>query len=302
MNKWKVLGVAVLSGSILSFSGGAKHLCEGFLPENNLRVPVSVMQVGGLTKSEFDGVLDQIQKFYGPIIGAKGGKLQINREWEDDTVNASAIQYGNTWVINMYGGLARYPTVSADGFALVACHEIGHHLGGAPKISGWSGSWATNEGGADYFASIRCMRLMFTDNENLAFVKTTDIDPVLRNTCETTYNNQADENLCMRVGMAGMNVTNLFKALKNETVQPQFNTPDPSVVGETDDSHPASQCRLDTYYQGGLCVTNVNDELSDSDYHVGTCTARSHTIGLRPRCWFKPDEASLLDVGPQASN
>jgi len=33
--------------------------------------------------------------------------------------------------IHMFGGLARHPLMTEDAFLLVACHEFGHHYGGA---------------------------------------------------------------------------------------------------------------------------------------------------------------------------
>jgi Zn-dependent protease with chaperone function len=54
----------------------------------------------------------------------------------------------------MFGGLARDPLVTKDGFSAVICHEIGHHIAGAPR-KGFS--WASNEGQADYFATTKCL-------------------------------------------------------------------------------------------------------------------------------------------------
>lgn len=264
-------------------------LCNGFVPENDMNIPIQINQVGGITKAQFDGVLDKLQEIYGPIIQAHGGNLEISRQWNNGTVNASAEEWGSTWTINMYGGLARHPIMTADGFMMVACHELGHHLGGAPKVSGFGGAWASNEGEADYFSSLRCMRLAFNDADNAEFVKNNQIDPTLMQKCEELYNTQEEENLCMREGTAGMVGAQLFQALREETKPPQFSTPDPSQVSDTDDSHPATQCRLDTYYAGAICVHDQKIELSNSDPNVGTCsTANGSTSGVRPRCWFSP--------------
>lgn len=190
----------------------------------------------------------------------------------------------------MYGGLARHPVMNADGMMMVACHKMGHHLGGAPKIDGWFGpGWASNEGEADYFSSLRCMRNMFTDDDNAKFVQETTVDPVAKQKCEELYTTQAEENLCMREAMAGMVGAQIFQALRKEANPPRFDTPDTNVVRQMDDDHPGTQCRLDTYYQGALCVHDRNVELSNTDPNVGTCTlANGQHDGLRPLCWFKP--------------
>ncbi|MGE3683141.1 MAG: hypothetical protein AB7G93_15570 [Bdellovibrionales bacterium] len=286
------LGLAGLVSFLAAAPLSESHvLCKGFLPENDLKIPVSVFQKGGLTEAQFNEVLDKVEAYYTPVIAELDATLVVNRDWEDPTVNASANQSGNRYVINMYGGLARHETITPEGFTLVACHEIGHHIGGAPKVSGWWNTWASNEGAADYFATLRCLRAVFPADENAKWAQAHEgeIDSVLKQRCEELYQTQDEEILCMRSGMAGFSGASLFHAMHEEETVPRFDTPDPSEVTETDDNHPATQCRLDTYYQGGLCVHDMSVPLSDSDYTQGTCTeASGHTVGLRPRCWFKP--------------
>jgi hypothetical protein len=86
-----------------------------------------------------------------------------------------------------------------------------------------------------------------------------------------------------------MSVSRLFQALRNATVDPKFDTPDPKVVTKTDDNHPAYQCRLDTYFQGALCEKAFTEDVSASSEVTGTCHGSTgQTTGLRPLCWFKP--------------
>ncbi len=266
---------------------------EGFLPENNMSIPVGSLEDKGITQAQFNAVIDTAEKLYGPVIAAQGGKLQIKRLWDNNTVNASAQRQGKNYVVNMYGGLARHATITQDGFALVVCHEIGHHIGGAPKYGG--NNWASNEGQADYFANLKCLRRMFTESAASGFTrKGEDAGP--RPACEAAFVSAADRDLCVRGATAGMSVTSLFRALSNETVIPRYDTPDPKAVARTADGHPASQCRLDTYYSGSLCNRAVDDALSETDPVAGTCTAASgHSAGLRPRCWYKP-AAGLVEI------
>ena len=68
----------------------------------------------------------------------------------------------NFYKVIMFGGLARRPEITADGFLLVVCHELGHHLAGYPFID----DWAANEGQADYFATQSCTKNIWqNDNE-----------------------------------------------------------------------------------------------------------------------------------------
>jgi hypothetical protein len=264
------------------------ELCEGFLPDNNMKIPVGSLEDKGLSQAQFNAVIDAAEKLYGPVIAARGGKLLVKRLWDNNTVNASAQRQGSNYVVNMYGGLARHETITQDGFALVICHEIGHHIGGAPKYAGGN-NWASNEGQSDYFANLKCLRRMFAAPGAAAFSRSKADDPGPGPACEKSFASESDRALCVRGSVAGMSVTSLFRALRNETVIPRYDTPDPAAVSRTVDGHPGTQCRLDTYYAGSICARGIDDALSETDPAAGTCTAASsHSTGLRPRCWYKP--------------
>ncbi len=285
---WKSSAALFLVMATASFTP-VRNLCAGFLPENDMKIPIRINSTGGISETEFNEVLDVISNYYTPIMAARGGTLTINRNWTDDTVNASAQEFGSTWILNMYGGLARHPVVTKEVFYLVACHETGHHLGGAPKISSYFGDWASNEGEADYYATLNCLRFVWTEKDNQTFVDTNTIDPILMAKCGTVYTTQPEKNLCMRVGTAGLGAGYLFQAMRKETTAPRLDTPDMSNVTATDDAHPATQCRTDTYYQGGICYHDLKAPLSDTDPNMGTCNeAAGQKDGVRPHCWFKP--------------
>jgi hypothetical protein len=269
-------------------------LCAGIVEENDLNIPVGAKfagATGGIDEATFHKVLDKIEKLYAPIVKSKGGNLKLNRKWDDGTVNAYAQQFGTSWQVNMFGGLARHPAITDDGFALVACHELGHHLGGAPKINNLFSLWATNEGGADYFATLKCLRLYFDDASNAIWFQANEksIPSSAIDSCSAHKSNENETLTCIRGAMAGMSVARLFQDLRQETTDPAFETPDPNVVSETDDAHPGTQCRLDTYLNGALCDKAVNDALSDTNYKAGSCAqANGYTFGYRSLCWFHP--------------
>lgn len=282
----KSLAAAVLAVSVLSspvFFTSAAKLCDGFLPENDLKIPEGDVNALGISEAEFHAVLDRVEAVYRPIVAAKGGNLVVERKWPDATVNAYAFQRGKNFHIAMFGGLARHQTVTADGFALVACHEIGHHIGGFPKKS-----WATNEGGADYYANLKCLRRVF---EGAAAA---EADPVAKAACARVFSQPGDfagRSLCERNAMAGLSIAQLFTALRPNTPAPKFDTPDPNVVSRTNDNHPAAQCRLDTYYSGSLCAAPLAEDVSNSSPAAGSCTAKQgYIVGLRPACWYKAPE------------
>lgn len=276
-----VLSVAVVLISSQAFAN--------ILPENYLNIPVGSKQLQGLTQIQYNNVLNKFESIYSPIVRNLGGTLVLNRKWTDGTVNSNALREGNNWVINSYGGLARHPSITTDGLALVLCHEVGHHLGGAPKISHTrpENKWATNEGQADYFATLKCMRQLFLNDRNEAIVKKMQVPVELETSCKNSFSNSAESSICIRSGMAGASVSNLFASMSHR-FPAQFSSPDQSVVGVTDDRHPDYQCRLDTFFQGAICTVSPNEDVSQTDEVQGTChSSLGYTTGLRPACWFK---------------
>ena len=288
-----VVAALILSGAVMS--GSAATVCDGFLPPNDLSIPVGSVDDKGIVQEQFNAVLDSVERLYAPIVTARGGVLEIRRLWTDGTVNASATRQGKLYIINMYGGLARHETITMDGFALVACHEMGHHLGGAPKLTGWSGAWASNEGQSDYYANLKCLRRVFSDAASSLFTRAQGGDAVAEKACERIFPEPKDRVLCLRNAMAGKSVSALFKALRKEDVEPLFDTPDTAVVNSMFNQHPATQCRMDTYFQGSLCTQPVSSELSDTNPVPGACTrSGGFSAGMRPLCWYKPSSASEL--------
>lgn len=261
----------------------------GFFPENDWSIPESFQ--GGLSEDQFNKVIDQYFALYAPRISELGGELKVSRGWKNSKVNASAQRFGSTYQVNMYGGLARHPEITEDGFALVLCHEIGHHIGGAPKIGGLRGmimKWASNEGQSDYFASLKCLREGMKGQDNQAHIAKLSIPAVVKTQCDNVYPNSDDSALCQRISMAGSSVSNLFAAMRKKEMA-KFETPSKEVARKTDDNHPHYQCRLDTYFQGALCDRPLDEALSQEDAVVGTCDiANGDKIGLRPVCWYNP--------------
>jgi hypothetical protein len=262
---------------------------EGFLPENNLKISVDAKRLGGLTEQQFNDVITKVETIYAPLVQQEGGTLSVSRAWSDGTVNAYAQRSGSTWKVAMFGGLARHATITEDGFALVVCHEIGHHIGGAPKkVMMWSNPWASNEGQADYFATLKCLRRSFLSDDNVGIVSKMEVPAKLTESCAAAWESEEDRAICIRGGMAGDSVAKLFAALRNQSPA-KFDTPDSRVVTTTDDNHPAHQCRLDTYFQGALCGVSFNENVEQNSEVAGTCHGSlGHTQGLRPLCWFKP--------------
>lgn len=277
-----------------------------FIDPKDIKNPYQVFSErdANMTKAEFDGAIEKARQFYEPIVRSHGGRLVINGRWTDDTLNANASQFFGTWNINMYGGLARHPDMTLDGFALVLCHELGHHLAGFTfrKGGGFGGTWAANEGQSDYFATQSCARELWASEtaENAKYRG--KVVPTVERACNEMWATVEEQDLCYRINAGGRSLANVLSALKEDPVKPEFETPDSNKVNKVDDSHPEAQCRLDTYYAGSLCKAefDVNlipgKKMSDQFGQAAEMEAAgescmeisNYTEGLRPRCWFRP--------------
>lgn len=290
MKKRILSAVAALSLTVSASYACDIHGKSGFAPENNMRISQWDKASNGMTEERFLAIVKSVSDIYAPIVKSKGGTLSMNNRWTDDTVNASAQQIGKTWVVNMYGGLARHPLTSDDGFALVVCHELGHHIGGAPRKGS---SWASNEGQADYFGSMKCLRRVLEKEDNITYVSKMTVDAEATRICEATYKNAGEVALCQRIAMAGKSLGSLLGDLGGNS-NVKFHTPDTSVVKRTNDAHPAAQCRLDTYFQGILCDKSYDQDVDNKDPIIGTCIKKDgYLVGSRPLCWYKPGAGEI---------
>ena len=294
MKKSMLIGSLALSMSLSSLALACdQHGNSGFLPENNLSIAVGDKMASSMTEARFLEIVGRVEAIYSPVIKAEfGADLYMNNDWKSTTVNASAQQYGSKWQVNMYGGLARHNLATDDGFMMVVCHELGHHIGGAPRYDR-NTDWASNEGQADYFAGLKCMRRVLQNDDNITIVAGMSIDAEATNQCREIYKSESEVALCQRIAMAGKSLGSLLGSLGGNS-KINFNTPDKKIVKTTNDNHPQAQCRLDTYFAGMLCDKSIDEDVSMEDAITGTCIKKDgYAKGVRPLCWYKPSTNEL---------
>jgi len=283
-----------------------------FMPPNNLgRQDKINARSTSMTEAEFNRLIDGVVAKLEPIVNKHGANLTAERAWNDSTVNAYAEQQGSNWSVHMFGGLARRPEITSDGFQMVMCHEMGHHLGGFPFYS--SDKWAAVEGEADYFATQACAKLLWgTDKDGNARYRTL-VNASAKSKCDKVYSTDATRDLCYRTAAAGYSLADLLHVACTEAKSedpsvvcddhtPDFDKADQSRVTSTNENHPLAQCRLDTYFAGALCNVNFNfNVIPGKDYWRGenskgaekiaarySCTSKGgNSMGYRPHCWFK---------------
>lgn len=251
---------------------------QSFMPENNLDKE-DRFYATSMNEATFNSVIATVERVYKPIIRNLGGNLVIKARWLDSTVNAYADREDGNWNVSMFGGLARRPEITPEGFMGVICHELNHHIGGFPLYQG--DAWAANEGQSDMGGFHVCMRKVLASvSEEVKY-----LSPVAVAKCKR-FNQGQNLRVCYHVMGAAKSLADLLGALGGERA-PRFETPDTRVVAQTDDSHPAAQCRLDTMAAGAICPTLWDDRVipNAKNHTQYNCTSGE---GARPRCWFKP--------------
>ncbi len=296
---------------------GSSHYLEASncFTDIDMRIPVrhSLLEEGdplvGISQEEFMLVLSEIETVYTPVFQALGKSFTVNKLWASEKVNALARQRGDNWDIDIHGGLGRHEYSTLDSLRAVVCHEIGHHLGGAPKMSNRWVSWASSEGQSDYFAASKCMsKLILEGQQGGLKVASPDLSiyeakelALVNEKCAQSFPQEegpsSDEqeirdtafSSCKRAALAGLSFGRLQGSARSSEQYISLATPDETVVVKTGDEHPKAQCRADTYFAGSLCNLDFNLELSNTDANIGTCNrAEGFNYGVRPLCWFKP--------------
>lgn len=250
---------------------------SSFLPENDLWKEDSIYKAkSNIDEQTFYQITSAAQIIYTPIIEGMGKDFTVNADWNDSTVNAYASQRGSKWAISFFGGLARRPEVTPEGFALVVCHEIGHHLAGYPN---YPDSPMSNEGNSDFFSTASCARKIFAKDSPLKLPFISELRAITACNRHATFD---DREICKRSYVGGLSLAHLLANLGRQKL-PKYETYSRKRVRVTRDSHPDAQCRLDTYYWGAMCKAKWDDSSipeTKDDFLNNSCPNR-------PACWFK---------------
>jgi hypothetical protein len=182
-----------------------------FFPEDGVLTKASKLNVDPHRAQQAERLLTQFQQRLSPLVSARGAELVLLPLWEDARVNALASRASGVWKIEIFGGLLLHPELDDDKLLLVMCHELGHHLGGAPTAS--RQGWSACEGQADYWSASACASLL-SDPEASA-----------------------------------LGLTQMYAA-RATGAWPDLNANDETRVERTFYGYPAPQCRLDTLLAG----------------------------------------------------
>lgn len=228
-----------------------------------------------VTEQSFYTVASRVYSLYASEAQKFNRKLIIKTlDWKTPYFSAWAAKESEgdeVYSINFWGGLARLPHMTDAAFALTACHEVGHILGGKPYINISSLAHMTSEGQSDFFASALCLKKY---DQIFKLPIETEVDPYLTSRCYEKFNESAELETCLKVGVAGISLARALAFLSNYS-ELDVAAPSKEEVSETlFNSYPSVQCRLDTFISGALSRFDESNPLESPDAH------------LRPKCWF----------------
>lgn len=243
--------VAILV-SISAFAKPTEH-CIPKSPEHRYAAFYDVNPLA-MTKAQFNADLDLLERVWGPYFDQIGCPLDVQRDWDDPTPNAYADRENGKCIIKMFGGLARAPYQTRSGQLYVACHELGHHIGGAPL---YPADWASDEGQSDYWAALVCMKALG------------------------------------RSSSAGRLALSKVLAHLNGEPLPSRSTRSKLHRSSTMHTHPPAQCRLDLMDAGATCRANGRVSASDPrpgtcHNYERISPYKRLDLGSRPRCQYRP--------------
>ncbi len=259
--QWPLI-VLVLSAASTINGKEYQRTQETCFPLSSIKYEVGIKSFNnGISELEFDRLIKTATALMEPEVKRiLNKKLIIEGRWQDPTVDAFATRDDdNNAVVVMNGGLARHPEMTAEGFLVLICREIGHHLGGAPKMfRGKSGlrGWSSAEGQADYYATSKCLPIFYKANSEKK-------KPLLN---------------------GSLSVSKVFASLSSGSPEPKLTEADNTKVPTTIYNHPNPQCRLDTYLAGINCEIGADIPFDSVNPQVGACMEDK---GIRPSCWFQ---------------
>ena len=223
-----------------------------------------------VTEADFYLIINQTFALYSDQLSNDGRKIAIGiQEWETPYLSAWAFDSGEELTVNYWGGYARVNGTTLRSFALTACHEIGHLIGGEPThTEGAFNPMMSAEGQADYFAASECFKKYIKRFPTRFDI---ELDPRLAGICEESFIDEEQKELCFETAQAGFDQSRIFAHLLRREI-PDPLKPSSLIVEETlKDGYPTIQCRLDTYMAGA------------KSHFPGNAGQQSP----RPKCWYR---------------
>lgn len=211
-----------------------------------------------MDKVEFEKTIETIFKIYHSELSEKFDSISMNVNWDGKTPNASVSRKDGQLRVYFDGEFVRKHQLNAPAFAITVCHEIGHVLGGEPRV--YPSKKYSSEAQSDYFAASECLPRYYKTLKNPTFKKAT-LSQELASKCQSEYCQWAMSALERELVIYGEEAS----LLKEDT----------KVVKYTNmNDYPSAQCRVDTIARAILgderprCWFNEEQEIKPWEYIV----------------------------------
>ncbi|MGI4992821.1 hypothetical protein ACRXCV_09340 [Halobacteriovorax sp. GFR7] len=189
------------------------------------------------SEGEFREVIESVLSIYDQKL-PQGKNRQVDINWESKTLNASVgyKRHSESVRFSFHGEFVRKNKLSKDAFALIACHEVGHIIGGYPKVM--PTQKYSSEAQSDYFATNECLKKYFVANS----AENVDISGI----SSEKLSQCKDDKLCLR-GLGAIRDASVIY-------------PGSDINAKSDhiskvtifNDYPQNQCRVDTLKAGLL--------------------------------------------------
>jgi hypothetical protein len=193
-------------------------------------------------------VLRAAKLAYADDLESKGLELQVTYDIDNLELEISTTKVFNKLDIQVSRGLAELSAIDRDGFALLVCHELGHHFGEKPFIV----KDFSVEGSADFYATNVCLKRIFP------FLK---VDPEISfskqvskkcDSIETVVNSPLN---CERTLRASQQVFGVFSMMTSHPKSNAAAFTNGTIIENGTEfvrDYPSLECRLVTWRNGVL--------------------------------------------------
>lgn len=246
--------ILFVSCSIGDNSEGKEVYSASYLPKELETQTDGAFEYGygayGITEHEFNDVLDTFESIFQPVVQRLGFSMEVERFWDDNTINAYAQKNGRLVKLSFFGGLARHKYMTKLGFALVVSHELGHIVGGYPFYR--QSNYMAVEGQSDLYAASAAGKILL---KNLSSYDS--IAPEYGYEARDYCSDSKDQETCVKVLEGGISLGRVLASLGREPM-PSYSRLDTVAVKRTMETHPRAQCRLTQYFLSALCNKDWN--------------------------------------------